>query len=290
MPDLDFADVSWHNSIIAWNRFRTAGVRGGICKVSDGYFMSPSYRGHIDSQFKTNWQALDTFDLRGAYTFITFDANRSGGLSPAKQVKLAIDHIGDHKEKDIYAIDVEQHPELIKHISKQARLNMLVDAFAEARKWWDAEYIWNYTGAWWWDDQLPKSIPASILQHPLWMAYYGAERYFNANIPRGYTRGNVIAWQYKIGMIEGKKIDHNDFLWDWDGYLLPPIHDPVPEPPEDIEPIDPPPIIEPPPPEPIPDPIVPDIPLTPDPEPPKPKSWLERLIEFIIKIIAELRK
>ena len=227
MANLDVVDVSHHNGAIPWNRFRDLGVRGGICKVSDGYFMPPTYRTHIDPQFERNWQALDTFDLRGAYVFIRFDSNKSGGMTPKDQVKLAVDTIGDHKDTDIFALDVEQPAGQIAHISKAARVTMLVDALLEAEKGFSK--VWIYTGAWWYDKQMP--FPNSyITSFPMWMAYYG--RFFSRNIPRGWT--NPIAWQYKIGKIDGKSIDHNDFLWDWDDYLIPepPFPPPVPPPPD----------------------------------------------------------
>ena len=227
-PVMDFIDVSHHNGVLPWNRLRDAGVRGAMCKVSDGYFMPPDYRGHIDSQFENNWSAANMFELRGATIFPTFDSNRSGGLTPAKQIKLGIDHVGDHKETDILAIDVEQHPVQIAHISKLARLHMLIDAFAEARKWWDEEFIWNYTGKWWWDEELPRNIPISILQHPLWAAYYGTgfERF---GIPRGYVLADVVAHQFSPwGKVAGHTLDRNDFRWDWDSYLKVPVQPPPP--------------------------------------------------------------
>ena len=161
--NLDFVDASWHNAIIPWNRFRDAGVRGGICKVSDGYFMKPDFTGHIDSQFKTNWQALDTFDLRGAYHFLRFDVRRSGGLNPAQQVKLALDTIGDHKDTDIFVLDVEEPLANIANVSLQARANMLADALRYAERYWDKKYIWVYTGAWWWNkNNMPISFKLRV--------------------------------------------------------------------------------------------------------------------------------
>ena len=195
MAKLKFVDVSWHNGTIFWNKFRDAGVRGGICKVSDGYFMPPGYHGHIDPQFHRNWQALNTFDLRGAYTYLRWDVGiKTGGLTMRDQVKLAVDTIGDHKETDILAFDEEQPAAQIAHIPKLARAQMLADALQEAEKYWDKEYIWNYSARWWWNDQLPAPhvdpMPY-ILSFPGWMAYYGV--FFSRNIPRGWT--NPLAWQ-----------------------------------------------------------------------------------------------
>ena len=276
--DLGFIDASWHNAIIPWNRFRDAGVRGGIVKVSDGYFMSPDYTGHIDSQFKTNWQALDTFDLRGAYTYITFDANRSGGLNPARQVQLALDTIGDHKETDIYAIDVEQKPHLISHISLQARANMLADALQYAERYWDKKYIWVYTGAWWFNKNNmpnPNVDPMPyILSFPVWAAFYGARYNLKYHVPMGWKIEDVVAHQYSMTKkIAGITIDHNEFRWDWNEYLKIEPPAPVEPPPVPIPPTDPP--NEPTPPDPI---ILPPKP---------PKSWLEWLFELILSFFRK---
>lgn len=263
MPNLDFIDVSHHQGAFPWNRARDAGVKGGICKVSDGYFMAPTYRGHIDSQFATNWQALDTFELRGAYTFIRFDANKSGGLSPAQQVKLAIDTIGSHKDRDIFVLDVEQNPTQIAHISLRARSTMLKAALQEAQKHFDN--VWLYTGSWWWDKQI--QITSYILSFPVWVAYYDIFPLRKA--PNGWALEDVIAHQYSAkGNIAGVTTDLNEFRWDWDEYLkITP--DPTPEP----IPI---------PPAPTPPAPTPPPPVSPPGLVPPRQSWLAWLWELIV--------
>ncbi len=248
MPEFDFIDLAHFQKQFPWNRARDAGVRGGIAKVMDGYFMPPDYKGHIDPRFEINWQALDSFDLRGAYGFNRFDVKRSGGLTPAMQMQLALDTIhsyGDHKETDILVWDVEEKPENIANVSLLARAQMLAEALKTAEKEWNKEYIWIYTGNWWWKPNMPAAhidpMPY-ILSFKCWAAYYTRLKFASYMVPKGWTKDQVIAHQYSATKkIEGITVDHNEFLWDWDKYLK--VEPSPPEPP--APPPDPPP--EPPP-------------------------------------------
>lgn len=232
--ELDFIDVSHHNGTITWNALRDAEVRGGIAKVSDGYFMPPGYydtRNHFDPQFRANWAGMTEFDLRGAYHYARFDPASFRPDSLAEQVSKSIDYIGVRKSNDIYVIDVEQPASQIAHVSLDSRADMLIEALQETQtKGWPKKYVWIYTGAWWWDVQMPVAIPPAILEYPVWAASYTAE----IRIPNGWEE--AIAWQYTDRAdILGKKYDGNRFLIDWDAYFDEPGEPPPPEPPIDNE-------------------------------------------------------
>ncbi len=250
---LDFVDVSWHRGIIPWNDLRDGGVRGGIAKVSDGWFMPPNYSAdgnHFDPQFKSNWAGLEEFDLRGAYHYARLDTPSWRPDSLAQQVINAINYIGlPRKAADVFVIDIEQPASQITSISLDERQDILIEALAAAvDAGWPIEYIWIYTGAWWWGKaeevgnglpwkyQMPEVIDPYILQFPVWPANYPATVDSNNNlpddpdsddpyeplVPNGWTMDDVVAWQYSAaGNVEGvTPIDLNDLRWDWDDYLL----------------------------------------------------------------------
>lgn len=253
--NLDFIDVSWHRGIIPWNNIRNAGVRGGIAKVSDGWFMPPNYSSdgnHFDPQFKSNWAGLEEFDLRGAYHYARFDTPYWRPDTLAQQVINAINYIGEpRKTADVFVIDVEQPASQITNISLNNRQDILIDALVAAvDTGWPMEYIWIYTGAWWWNKEMPTTIDSYILQFPVWAANYpgtldsnndlpddpNSNKPYEPLVPNGWTMDDVVAWQYSsLGNVEGvKPVDVNDFRWDWDDYLLsgnnpPPINPPVDE-------------------------------------------------------------
>ncbi len=273
MNELDFVDVARYQKDVPWNLFRDAGVGGAMARVSEGYFLPPNYTGHIDAYFPRNWQALENFGLRGATHYIRFDKNRTGGLTPADQVNMAINEVeaqpSKRKPADILALDVEQNPKQIAHISKLARAQMLAEAFREAEKRWDKEYIWNYTGKWWWDDQMPaphvEPMPY-LLSFKCWAAYYTIFNLSTRMVPNGWELKDVIAHQYSAKkQIEGIVVDHNEFKFDWDSYLKLDIDvpEPLPVPP-------------------IPEPIPPTPTPTPTPVPPRePRGCLPALLDII---------
>lgn len=256
--ELDFVDGSHHNSTIDWLGLRDYGAKGGIVKVSDGYFMPPGgyvERNHFDSEFKTNWEAMVEFELRGAYHFGRLDSAAWRPDTLAEQVSKAIAYIGlPRKAEDVFVLDIEQPASQIAHISLASRQDMVIDALDEAASKWPKDFIWIYTGAWWWGKsedrnstdwpyQMPKVISPKILEYPVWCANYpgrldgnndlpdvpGQDPYA-PDVPNGWTEDQVVAWQYSDrGMIDGKRFDVNDFRWNWDEYFD--TDNPTPPPP-----------------------------------------------------------
>jgi len=301
MSKLDFVDVARYQRDVPWNLFRDAGVNGAMARVSEGYFLPPDYTGHIDAYFATNWQALENFDLRGATHYIRFDKNRTGGLTTVDQVNLAIDEIeaqpSQRKATDIFALDVEQPASQIAHIPLVTRAAMLAAAFEEAEKRWDKEYIWLYTGKWWWNPQMPSaSLPQMkyLASFHCWAAFYTRLNFSSRMVPKGSVKEDVIAHQWNGGTkkIAGISVDHNEFLFDWDTYLqiappvpVPPIPEPVPPTPPIPPPPEPP---SPPSPPPVPpDPVLPTS--TPEPTPTDPKGCLPTIIPALIELIGKRR-
>lgn len=249
--NLDFLDMSWHNEKVDHLGLRDDGVRGGIAKVWDGYFMSPGYSAadqHFDAQFKNNWNGLAEYELRGAYLFGRFDTASWRPATLAAQVSQAIAYVGSRKAEDVFVLDIEQPASQIAHITKASRMAMLVDALQEAETQWPKKFIWIYTGAWWWDPQMPSIIDPYILEFPVWCANYPGTLNADNNlpdplfgtykpkVPNGWTADQVIAWQYSDkGKIDGKTFDVNDFRWNWDAYFdtINPTPPPPPTPPED---------------------------------------------------------
>lgn len=247
---LDFLDVSHHNGAVDWLALRDNGIKGGIAKVWDGYFMPPggyAAKQHFDSQFKNNWNGMAEYELRGAYLFGRFDTASWRPATLSQQVAESIMYIGQRKAEDIYMLDIEQKPFQIEHISKASRMAMLIEALQEAEAHWPKKFIWIYTGAWWWDFQMPATIDPYILEFPVMCANYpGAldadnnlpaaqwwQKKREPKVPNGWSIEQVIAWQYSDkGMLDGNNFDVNDFLWDWDAYFdtINPTPPPPPEP------------------------------------------------------------
>lgn len=162
-------DVSHHQGVIDWGKVLDYGIEGAFIKASDGYFMGPSYTGHVDSQFQTNWTALGNNGvIKGAYAFLRLDYDGAVKRPDIEeQADIYFDTV-DPQKTDVVALDAEQPFAQLAYLSKseiRRRAIFAMDLFQERAP----GKFECYTAQWWWGELFDDKWD---FNWSLWSAHY----------------------------------------------------------------------------------------------------------------------
>ena len=172
-------DVSHYQGNVDWNAVKAAGVSFAFAKATE----STTY---VDSEFKTNWQAMKAAGLlRGAYHFF------QAASDAAAQAQNFIKTVGTLEAIDLPPVlDIESagsatNSQLIAGV--QTWLNTVEQGLGRRPM--------IYTYASFWNAHLNNQFG----NYPLWIAHYNVA---SPTIPTGWTGWNF--WQYsQTGKVQG---------------------------------------------------------------------------------------
>lgn len=186
----DFVDVAYHDGVVNWQVVRSQpGIRGGIVKCGDGYFMpvekasnglwnfytnNPAKRWHYDPYFAQNWEGLKGCELRGAYWFVRLNFDKRPFDSDAgmkRQAQLFFDKVSENGllASDVIVADLEQGVKQIAYLTQAQKIVRVREFLDECERLFGRRPI-IYTYPSWWFTQMGNE--AWALKYKLWIADY----------------------------------------------------------------------------------------------------------------------
>jgi GH25 family lysozyme M1 (1,4-beta-N-acetylmuramidase) len=185
-PDIDFIDVSHHNSasglpLSFYQTIKKSGVKGVVVKVSEGsYYVDPSASVNIAN-------ARQAGLIVSAYHFARFKSD-SEAKNEANWFDKKLKLVGFNKDKDGYVVVDVEDPSLSKDPSK---LTQYVNTFIQQMNKLGYKRIDVYSGSSYYNTKLqPKNL---IVDKP-WLAAYPANPIKNQPTAK-FTNGKG-AWQW----------------------------------------------------------------------------------------------